>query len=236
MVEIDKLNKIEVIVKNILNNIKNNKFNSYNFDSIKSAKDDIIDFAYSIKNENLCYHQKLLDVKDKLFLSNGTVNLYQLGRLKEIVDSLVEKNKEADDSFWNIINKKITSVCRSKFEDGYYADAVESALKEVEVVLKGEFRQQKLNEKVPFGSDLMNRMFSISNPMLKFEDLSTDSGRDVQIGYMQIFSGAMTGIRNPKAHENLTISREDAIHKLFLASLLMNKVEQALYYANGKAI
>ncbi|MBA7577516.1 hypothetical protein ES708_19369 [subsurface metagenome] len=43
---------------------------------------------------------------------------------------------------------------------------------------------------------------------------------------MQIFSGAMTGIRNPKAHENITIDSQRAIHFLFLASLLMFKIDE----------
>lgn len=47
---------------------------------------------------------------------------------------------------------------------------------------------------------------------------------------MQIFAGAIQGIRNPKAHENTHISREDAIKRLILASLLMEKVDEAIRY------
>ena len=43
-----------------------------------------------------------------------------------------------------------------------------------------------------------------------------------------MFAGAMTGIRNPKAHENQTITKEDAIRKLNFASLLMYKVDLAV--------
>ncbi len=45
---------------------------------------------------------------------------------------------------------------------------------------------------------------------------------------MYIFAGAMTGIRNPKAHDNLTISIERATHFIFLASLLMYKLDEAI--------
>ena len=86
------------------------------------------------------------------------------------------------------------------------------------------------NSNAPDGADLMYKVFSANDPMLEFESREDESGENVQKGYMQIFAGAMTGIRNPKAHENLTISKEDAIHKIFLASLLMNKVEQAEEY------
>ncbi len=42
---------------------------------------------------------------------------------------------------------------------------------------------------------------------------------------MQVFAGAMTGIKNPKAHENIVIDEVKAIHFLFLASLLLHKRE-----------
>lgn len=74
----------------------------------------------------------------------------------------------------------------------------------------------------------MNTIFSPGNPVLRFEDISTQSGKDVQAGYMQIFAGAMQGIRNPKAHENLYIQKDAAIKRLILASLLMDKVDEAV--------
>jgi len=46
---------------------------------------------------------------------------------------------------------------------------------------------------------------------------------------MQIFAVTMTGIKNPKAHENITISRERAIHFIFIASLLMYRLNVATY-------
>jgi len=42
-----------------------------------------------------------------------------------------------------------------------------------------------------------------------------------------MFSVAISAIRNPKAHENITISKDDAIRKLMLASMLMYKLEAA---------
>jgi len=59
-------------------------------------------------------------------------------------------------------------------------------------------------------------------------DLSTQTGKDIQKGYMQIFSGAMTGIRNPKVHDNIEIDDKRAIHFLFLASLLIEKVDERI--------
>ena len=77
------------------------------------------------------------------------------------------------------------------------------------------------------GANLMNKAFSLEKPMIVLDDLSTETGKNIQKGYIQIFAGAMTGIRNPKAHENIKISKEKAIHFIFLASLLMYKLDEA---------
>ncbi len=44
---------------------------------------------------------------------------------------------------------------------------------------------------------------------------------------MEIFAGTITGIRNPKAHDNIVIDEKRAIHLLYLASLLMYKLDEA---------
>lgn len=44
---------------------------------------------------------------------------------------------------------------------------------------------------------------------------------------MQFFSGVMTGIRNPKAHDNETITRDDALRKLIMLSILMYKIDNS---------
>ena len=74
----------------------------------------------------------------------------------------------------------------------------------------------------------MTQAFSVKNPVLTLADLSDETGRNIQLGYMKIFEGSIIGIRNPKAHANLVIDQSRAIHLLFLASLLMFKIDEAL--------
>ena len=81
----------------------------------------------------------------------------------------------------------------------------------------------------------MNNLFSPNNPVLRFEDNSTESGKNVQLGYMQIFSGSIIGIRNPKAHENQELNKENAYKRLILASLLMSKIDEAEEYERNMA-
>jgi uncharacterized protein (TIGR02391 family) len=74
----------------------------------------------------------------------------------------------------------------------------------------------------------MKNAFSVNNPIIKIGDLSNETGRNVQQGYMEMFAGAMTGIRNPKAHNNQTITQSDAIRKLHFASMLMYMIDEEL--------
>jgi uncharacterized protein (TIGR02391 family) len=73
----------------------------------------------------------------------------------------------------------------------------------------------------------MRTAFSLNNPVIVFDDLSTDTGKNIQQGYMEIFAGAMIGIRNPKAHGNIEITENRAKHFIYLASLLMQKIYES---------
>src|SRR5207248_7100634 len=110
------------------------------------------------------------------------------------------------------------------------ADAVEASLKEFSSRVRKIVKEQTGKEYD--GADLMQRAFSVDNPVLRLGDLDTVDGRNMQKGYMQIFSGAMTGIRNPKAHSNIEITPQRAMQFLALASLMMEKLEEAMQ--NGR--
>lgn len=74
----------------------------------------------------------------------------------------------------------------------------------------------------------MTTAFSINSPIIKLTDLTTETGKSIQQGYMQIFAGSMTGIRNPKAHANLQPDKPTTVHLLMLASLLMTKLDERI--------
>jgi len=76
------------------------------------------------------------------------------------------------------------------------------------------------------GFQLMMKAFSQENPIILLDDLSTETGKNIQDGYKHLFAGAMRGIRNPKAHANIIIDEKRTIHLLFLASLLMYKFDE----------
>src|SRR5262249_27289696 len=125
---------------------------------------------------------------------------------------------------WSLMHPTVVKISRPRFESGHFADSVEAALKEVNDIVR-QLVKDKTGREYD-GSDLMNRAFSVDKPILILDDLTTTSGRNIQVGYMLIFSGAMTGIRNPKAHANIEIDPTRALHFLFLASLLLFKIDE----------
>ena len=79
------------------------------------------------------------------------------------------------------------------------------------------------------GAGLMTTAFSVQNPLIRLTALETDTDRNIQQGYMQIMTGAMIGIRNPKAHGNLSPAGSKALHLICLASLLMHKIDERIW-------
>jgi uncharacterized protein (TIGR02391 family) len=138
---------------------------------------------------------------------------------------VLETDRESieDRILHDLLHPEIWGVTEERFKASQYADSAEAALKHVNAAVKKLFRE--LTGEELDGAPLMERAFSIKNPLITLADLATVTGRNEQLGYMQIFAGAMTGIRNPKAHNNLSIDRDRAIHILFLASLLMYRLD-----------
>ena len=128
------------------------------------------------------------------------------------------------DWVWQYIHPGVAKLARPRFEDGYYGEAVEASYKEVNEVVKRIVRRD--HGKELDGANLMNTAFSPKNPLIKLTELETETGRNIQLGYMQIMAGAMTGIRNPKAHGNLNPPAGTALHLIYLASLLMYKIDE----------
>lgn len=130
-----------------------------------------------------------------------------------------ETIKAESEQLWGHLHPRIRAVSFERYAAGQYADAVEAAMKEVNSAVKVHYRQVTGEELD--GVALMNKAFSPNRPAIFLGDLETESGRNTQQGYMQIFAGAMAAIRNPAAHANLSVERTLAIHYLYFASLLL---------------
>ena len=115
---------------------------------------------------------------------------------------------------------KIVEASRKRFKDGHYTDAIFRSFTEVNNVVKAKTGLEL------DGKALMSQAFRIEKPVIKLNELKTQSERDEQEGFMFLFMGAMVGIRNPKAHDNI-IQKDPlrTLEYLALASMLMRRAE-----------
>lgn len=130
-----------------------------------------------------------------------------------------------DNSFWSLLHPRVSRLAKRRFDNGLYADSVSACLREINEIIKNYVRQA-INQELD-GAQLMTRTFSANNPIIELDDLSTENGRNIQLGYMKIFEGAMIGIRNPKSHINLYPDENKTVHLLYLASFMFLKLQEA---------
>lgn len=150
-------------------------------------------------------------------------------RIKRNPDLIAQQPAKPDSQMghvWSLLHPSVVALAKPRFEAGHYADAVEAVLKEVNSVVK-MLHKAVANEELD-GAPLMRRAFTPNKPTITLDDLTTETGRNIQQGHMDLFAGSMIGVRNPKAHGNIVITLERAIHHFFLASLLFHKLDERL--------
>jgi uncharacterized protein (TIGR02391 family) len=119
------------------------------------------------------------------------------------------------------LHPEIARAANDLYHDGHYANAVEASVKS----LNGLVRLRSGLELD--GTSLMEKAFSPNNPILKFNDLSDQSDRDEQKGFMMMFSGAVSGLRNPRAHGFIHDDPERALEFIAFVSLLAKLLDEA---------
>jgi uncharacterized protein (TIGR02391 family) len=164
---------------------------------------------------------------DAMTTFRGKISIRILRKFSEEVTDKYITSQAADTAydFWINIHQSIRTVCQSKFEDRHYADSVESAFKEVNDIVKKEYRT--ISGKELDGANLMRTVFSPKDPIFRLAE-DSDTGRSIQQGYMDLFAGSIQGIRNPKAHANMKIDAIDAWEKIVLASHLLKMWEKRI--------
>jgi uncharacterized protein (TIGR02391 family) len=119
------------------------------------------------------------------------------------------------------LHPEIARAASQLYKDGHYANAIEDSVK----ALNGLVRSRSGLD--IDGVPLMQKAFSLNGPVLKFNDLSNQSDRDEQLGFMNMFSGAVSGLRNPRAHGFIRDDAERALEFIAFVSLLAKLLDGA---------
>lgn len=151
-------------------------------------------------------------------------------QLNSLIETFEEKLEEQGESPKSIANRtfkeislhpEIQNAVWKLFEDGHYANAIEDGCKVLETFVKLRSGKHELH-----GTDLMQNVFSPKNPILKFNDLKTDSEISEQKGMMFLFTGLMLALRNPRAHGIFEDKPDTAIEILSLINFLMKSLDK----------
>ena len=119
------------------------------------------------------------------------------------------------------LHPEISRASSKLYLDGHVTNAIEAAVKALNALVR-------LRSGLELdGTALMERAFSPSNPILKFNDLKDQSDKDEQKGFMQMFSGSVSGLRNPRAHKFIHDDPERALEFIAFVSLLAKLLDEA---------
>lgn len=118
----------------------------------------------------------------------------------------------------------ISQSSQSLYESGHYDSAIFEAFKAVNNFVKNKSGRLDLD-----GKSLMSVCFNTKSPILKLNDMNTESEINEQEGFMHLFMGAMQGIRNPLGHDEMYFQADSnmTLEYLSFASLLIRKAEEA---------
>ena len=148
--------------------------------------------------------------------SELAVNPGVISKIEDDIPKADEKNLY--DVF--VTDKELRKITGKLFANGHHARAVEEAYKFLNNLVK---KRSGLNN--ADGAGLMRQAFSANSPVLKLNAGTNRSEQDEQAGYMDLFAGCMTGIRNPRVHEHeWEDSEQRALQLLAMANHLVERV------------
>ena len=121
------------------------------------------------------------------------------------------------------IHGEVMKYCRAEFMQDNYFHAVFEATKGL---------AQRIREQSGIdgdGAKLVDRVFSVDQPVLAFNSLQTEMERSEHIGFATLLKGCFASIRNPLAHQPKILwhGEDDAADYLTLVSMMHRKLDSS---------
>lgn len=179
---------------------------------------EVKQLCISIAGENSQEYKDFSSVVKSSNLDSDKV-LYLRGVLGALRNKLLINGIKISNNFnWdNLLHPIVYKTSFKKVSDSYYVDAVGSAIKELNFRAKNLYKKYKGKELD--GADLFANIFNSDKEktlLLAGGDLDTQSNRDEQEGYRFLYMGLWKAFRNPTAHANTSITKQQAIERLIL--------------------
>lgn len=120
------------------------------------------------------------------------------------------------------LHSYIAARASALYLDGHYVQAIEESAKAVFQYLR-EASGLALD-----GAALATQAFSLKSPILAFSDLTDETKRNEQLGFMEMLAAYAKGVRNPLAHTSGKLEEaQKAFEYVVLASLLCRRIDDA---------
>jgi uncharacterized protein (TIGR02391 family) len=167
--------------------------------------------------------RKQIDAFHRGYDRSSAVLQSAIERLEEqLADEANDKADQVLQAYERLdLHPEIARASSDLYRDGHYANAIEDAVKALNNLVR-------LRSGLELdGAPLMETAFSPKKPKLQFNELRDQSDTDEQKGFMMMFSGAVAGLRNPRAHRIIQDDPERALEFIAFVSLLAKLLDQA---------
>lgn len=159
-------------------------------------------------------------------ISTSKANLESIkkGFLEELVDAGHTATGKTLKAYEGLeLHPAIERAAGRLFHDGHYANAIEDSVKALNALVRMNSGVEDKD-----GVVLMEYVFSPKAPILRFNSLADTSDVEEQKGFMMMFSGAVSGLRNPRAHKLIKDNEEMALEFIAFISLLAKLADKSV--------
>ena len=162
--------------------------------------------------------KSLIYEKKRFVLPSRRTTVKNINRVITDIQNVLSFDSIASYGF--MLHPKVVEVASKLFLNNHYSQAIFESVKALNNYVK--FKANIMEKDL---ANAMAKAFDENSPLIKLNDLKTQSDIDEHRGFKLLFMGAMTGIRNPIGHDNYEFDRNTTLYYLAFLSLLFKKAE-----------
>ena len=210
-------------------------YNSFvDYQNRNQCSNKVLNFIQSAMQPSLyvgneeCFQGRRNELNKRL--SFAGLELAETGKFKKVVkaQTISEAEQRADKFKYKLENRNtheyIFRYCRPELMAENYFHAVFEATKSI------ADRLREITGVSDDGAPLVNNTFSTNTPLIKINDLVTETERSEHIGLSNVIKGVFSLIRNPTAHEpklKFVILEDEALDIMSMISYIHKRLDKA---------